>query len=53
MSEAIDIESVDVAVLKRICAEYEKGNMATLNAAALALDAEMLGRDHEDHSEKD
>ena len=53
MSEAIDIGAIDIAVLKRICKEYEKGNMATLNAAALALACEMIGRDHEDHREKD
>ena len=53
MSEAIDIASVDIAALKRICREYEKGNMATLNAAALALACEMIGRGYEDHSKKD
>ena len=53
MSEAIDLGAVDIAVLKRICKEYEKGNMATLNAAALALACEMLGRNYEDHSKKD
>ena len=53
MSEAIDIGAVDISVLKRICKEYEKGNMATLNAAALALDADMLGRDYEDRRKKD
>ena len=53
MSEAIDIGSVDIAVLKRICKEYEGSDMPTLNAAALALACEMIGRGYEDHSKKD
>ena len=53
MSEAIDLGAIDIAVLKRICKEYEGSDMPTLNAAALALACEMIGREYENHSEKD